>query len=194
VIITDNSQVASNTISGHKPPSGKHANIIAGSVNGQDVAANSLTGANINEASLTGDVQKLIYNGSRSSPPTTTTIATVGPYTIKGQCSPPSGVLGTVETRLFANGPAGSADVMFDQTENDSSDLGTASKSVPIPASMDTQIVSVLSGDGSYDRIGGTAMLKTNTGTLVQVDFDAVADGRPATPTCFIYGTATRAT
>ena len=30
VIITSNSQVASNTISGHKPPSGKHPNVIAG--------------------------------------------------------------------------------------------------------------------------------------------------------------------
>jgi hypothetical protein len=47
VIITSNSQVASNTISGHKPPTGYHANIVAGSVNGQDVANNSLTGAKI---------------------------------------------------------------------------------------------------------------------------------------------------
>jgi hypothetical protein len=39
VIITDNSQVAPNTISGHAPPSGKHANLIAGSVNGTDLAA-----------------------------------------------------------------------------------------------------------------------------------------------------------
>ena len=37
VIITSNSQVAGGTISGHHPPSGKHANIISNSVNGQDV-------------------------------------------------------------------------------------------------------------------------------------------------------------
>ena len=41
VIITSNSQVAQNTISGHKPPSGKHANIIAGSINGADIADRS---------------------------------------------------------------------------------------------------------------------------------------------------------
>jgi hypothetical protein len=41
VIITSNSQVAQNTISGHKPPSGKHPNIIAGSINGQDIADRS---------------------------------------------------------------------------------------------------------------------------------------------------------
>jgi hypothetical protein len=69
VIITSNSQVASNTISGHKPPSGKHANLFAGSVNNQDVAANSLTGANVNESTLTGDVQHLIYTATASPNP-----------------------------------------------------------------------------------------------------------------------------
>ena len=74
VIITDNSQVAPDTISGHKPPSGKHANIIAGSVNGQDVADNSLGGADIAEPSLTGNARKLIFNAAtgptrRRSPP-----------------------------------------------------------------------------------------------------------------------------
>jgi hypothetical protein len=37
-VITSNSQVGPGTISGHKPPTGKHANIIAGSVNGQDLS------------------------------------------------------------------------------------------------------------------------------------------------------------
>ena len=37
-IITSNSQVAQDTISGHNPPTGKHANIITGSVNGTDLA------------------------------------------------------------------------------------------------------------------------------------------------------------
>jgi hypothetical protein len=37
VIITSNRQVASGTISGHNPPTGRHANLIAGSVDGQDV-------------------------------------------------------------------------------------------------------------------------------------------------------------
>jgi hypothetical protein len=41
VVITSNSQVAPNTISGHKPPSGKHPNMIAGSINGKDIADRS---------------------------------------------------------------------------------------------------------------------------------------------------------
>jgi hypothetical protein len=51
-VISSNSQVGPGTISGHKPPSGKHANIIGGTVNGQDLAINSVTGADINEATL----------------------------------------------------------------------------------------------------------------------------------------------
>ena len=41
-VVSSNSQIGPGTVSGHKPPSGKHANIIAGSVNGQDVANGSL--------------------------------------------------------------------------------------------------------------------------------------------------------
>ncbi len=36
-VVSSNSQIGPGTVSGHKPPSGKHANIIAGSINGQDV-------------------------------------------------------------------------------------------------------------------------------------------------------------
>src|ERR671939_574217 len=52
VLITSNSQVAKGTISGHHPPTGKHPNLIGGSVTGGDVAANALTGAQLNESSL----------------------------------------------------------------------------------------------------------------------------------------------
>jgi hypothetical protein len=50
-IITDNSQVAPDTIAGHKPPAGKQSNLIASSVNGTDVANNSLTGSDIKDRS-----------------------------------------------------------------------------------------------------------------------------------------------
>src|SRR6188472_4439742 len=49
-VVSSNSQIGPNTVSGHKPPSGDHANVIAGSVNGQDVADNSLHGADIAES------------------------------------------------------------------------------------------------------------------------------------------------
>jgi len=41
VIITSNSQVGKDTISGHEPPSGDHANIIADSITGTDIANRS---------------------------------------------------------------------------------------------------------------------------------------------------------
>jgi len=40
-VVSSNSQVGPGTISGHKPPTGKHANIIAGSINGTDIADQS---------------------------------------------------------------------------------------------------------------------------------------------------------
>src|SRR5436190_9643405 len=46
-VVSSNSQVGPNTISGHHPPSGKHANLIPGSVGSRDVADNNLTGADI---------------------------------------------------------------------------------------------------------------------------------------------------
>jgi hypothetical protein len=50
VIITDNSQVASDTISGHLPPAGKHSNIIGGSINATDLANRSVTPAKLSAA------------------------------------------------------------------------------------------------------------------------------------------------
>jgi hypothetical protein len=40
-VVGSNSQIGPGTVSGHKPPSGDHANIIAGSVNGTDIADRS---------------------------------------------------------------------------------------------------------------------------------------------------------
>jgi hypothetical protein len=40
-VVSSNSQVGPGTISGHKPPSGKHANIIPESITGRDIADRS---------------------------------------------------------------------------------------------------------------------------------------------------------
>ena len=189
VIITSNSQVASGTISGHHPPTGDHANIIGGSINGTDVL----------ESSLTGNARALVYNadadfGQPPNPPKT--IATVGPYAIKGQCVFVDGSPQKNYVKLYAKGPAGTADYMFGQTEGDSSDQGLHSNGLAIPATADTLIVQTAEdfSVNSYSRIVGTAFLKSDTGTLVQVQFNAVADSRHFPPTCLIYGTATMGT
>ena len=56
IIINSNGQVAQNTISGHHPPSGKHANVIAGSVTGADVQDESLTLSDIAGAASNGSI------------------------------------------------------------------------------------------------------------------------------------------
>jgi hypothetical protein len=53
-VVSSNSQVASGTISGHHPPSGDHSNIIAGSVNGTDLATGAVSGKNLSLNAVNG--------------------------------------------------------------------------------------------------------------------------------------------
>jgi hypothetical protein len=167
------------------------ADLRPNSVGTSEVALNSLTGSDINEATLTGDAQKLIYvDSSASGIPKT--IATVGPYTVKGQCVNPS-VL-TTNVRIIVRGPAGTANSTWSQTRNDNSDEGNHSTGFVVPANTDTQIIDIAAASGDFTRGGGTSMLRVDGGALVQVDFNAVADFRNNQTSCFIYGTAMRAT
>src|SRR5690349_21798946 len=52
-VVSSNSQIGPNTVSGHKPPAGKHANIIGGSVNATDLANGAVTGGKLAPASVT---------------------------------------------------------------------------------------------------------------------------------------------
>jgi hypothetical protein len=51
-VVSSNSQLGPGTVSGSKPTTGKHDNIINGTVNGADVADNSLGGKDIDESKL----------------------------------------------------------------------------------------------------------------------------------------------
>jgi hypothetical protein len=59
VIISSNSQVATDTISGHHPPAGDHSNLISSSINAKDLAAGAVTngklGANSVDSSKVAD-------------------------------------------------------------------------------------------------------------------------------------------
>lgn len=70
VIVNSNSQVARGTISGHEPPSGKHPNIISGSINGQDLQnpvfhkpnlRNGWTAADAGEPVFTKDSSGIVH-------------------------------------------------------------------------------------------------------------------------------------
>jgi len=188
-VVSSNSQIGPGTVSGHKPPSGDHPNVIAGSIIGQDVADNSLGGSDILESSLTGSARKLIYKASPSQQ--TKPLATAGPYTIKGRCFN-SGV--QLKTQLIAHGPAGTADLMYDGTSDDNPNLGssTTSARLNLAANTDRAIVGEEAEAPDHNRVAGTAMLRSGS-VLVQVDFNIVADSRNP-HTCFIYGTATNGT
>jgi hypothetical protein len=62
VIITSNGQVAKDTISGHKPPTGKHSNIIGGSVNGTDLASGAVSSGKLADGAVTAS--KLACKGN----------------------------------------------------------------------------------------------------------------------------------
>jgi hypothetical protein len=77
-VISSNSQVGPGTISGHKPPSGDHANIIAGSLNSTDLANNAVT------ASKLGAVAKF---AKRTATASSTKVLSLGGLTVHYQCS-----------------------------------------------------------------------------------------------------------
>src|SRR5690242_15111647 len=52
-VVSSNSQIGPGTVSGHQPPTGKHANIIGGTINGTDLAANSVNGSKVADHSIT---------------------------------------------------------------------------------------------------------------------------------------------
>src|SRR5438270_3436528 len=99
IIISSNSQVAKDTIAGHKPPRGDHSNIIAGSVTGKDVVESSL------------GVVPRAKNGAYkiySQPPADNVERTIfksGQLTITAKCRQPSDTFLTVtfKSSVLAN-------------------------------------------------------------------------------------------
>src|SRR5919108_3614258 len=148
-VVSSNSQIGPNTIYGHRAPAGANKNIVAGSVNGQDVADNSLGGADIIEENLTGRTRKLIYNAAASPSGPVTTIASLDTYTIKGQCREFPDLDNSMHAALYVNGPAGTADWMATETFDDARGSDeTGSRRGPIPASRNTLIFTTFSQRG----------------------------------------------
>jgi hypothetical protein len=102
-VVSSNSQIGPNTVSGHKPPTGKHSNLISGSVNGTDLSANSVNSSKVTDGSLTGsDLAKIsvasalqVRTGFNSAfpgdPPVT--LFSHGPWTLTGTCNGGPGAL-----------------------------------------------------------------------------------------------------
>jgi len=65
-VVSSNSQIGPNAISGHKPPSGKHANLIPGSLNSQDIGNDEVLSADVrNDTQVRGGLRSVdIANGT----------------------------------------------------------------------------------------------------------------------------------
>jgi hypothetical protein len=89
VIITSNSQVAKGTISGHQPPTGKHPNIIAGSINGQDVANDSLAPADIADVKFLRSAGPFAIDDTNPNTgvPTIQDLGLYGGIQLRGDCN-----------------------------------------------------------------------------------------------------------
>jgi hypothetical protein len=176
-----------NVASGHPPFTVNSGAKVA------NLNADKLDGIDSTGFLPSSSVQRLAYTAPAAvDPAPITPIATIGPFTIKGQCR--NGGFHT-QVRLYVNRggpPSGTANTMWSETQDDTTDRGTKSTGFEIPTDTDLRIVEVDSGELAYGRGAGTSMLKQYESVLVQVDFHAVADSRDGTGSCFIYGTATR--
>ena len=114
IVVSSNSQVASDTISGHAPPSGDHSNIITGSVNGQDIKNASIGTAKLNAAA----------QGARAYGHVVGTAVTRS-KNITGVTSPSTGTF-CIALGGFINGSTASAVVTPDY-DNDSTNSGANS-------------------------------------------------------------------
>ena len=166
----------------------KAPDVAANAVNGAKIVDNSVTGRDVNESTLNGFVRgrmldfNLAANGPNVAP---TPIATVGPYKLRGKCFI---VGGSLYLNVYANGPAGFAEAEWSEVHNDTDDSGDHSYSSRPSANVDTQVLTFGVQQG-FNRYGGTLLLRSNTGKLVQVVFSTVLDRNA--PACHVWGTAT---
>ena len=163
------------------------ADVADNAVKGANIADNSVTGGDVKESTLNGLVRgrMLDFNlaaGDQGDPKTP--IATVGPYKLSGKCY---GVT-TTNLDVYARGPAGFAETEYNEVDNDTDDHGDTSGSSRPSAGVDTRVLTFGVQQG-FTRSGGTLLIRSNTGKLVQVVFSVTLDRNAAA--CHLWGTAT---
>jgi hypothetical protein len=179
-VISSNSQVGPSTISGHKPPTGKHSNIIAGSINGTDLAGNSVNGAKILDGSITGSdvapnsvagalgVRTGFNSAFPGDPPAT--LFTHGPWTLTGTCT---GGGGNAQAEIQLSSGSNDAVASIDDA-NGSRFTGTAPTAVAQTQTAITGTTTVKGGHFSAWAVGFTNHLSGNvlaTADAVPGDF-----------------------
>ncbi len=168
----------------------KAPDVAANAVNGANIVNNSVTGGDVNESTLSGLVRgrMLDFNLAATGPGAPhKPIATVGPYKLSGECFT---IVGDLVLNVYAKGPAGYAETEFSYVRNDTTDMGDHSQSSVPSANVETRVLQVDINPGNFSRAGGTLLLRSNTGRMVQVLFSAVLDNKGGNA-CHVWGTAT---
>jgi len=163
-------------------------------VKGIDIVNDSVGGADVNEASLSGVARKIVFSAARSSSQSKTVLLTVAGYTFKGRCLDYSD--GETAMGLWVNGPAGDLQGDMRWWSKDNGDITTSEPGgALIPNATDTIVFDWFGGGGGVDhyyRGTGTAWIHSGT-TLLEVSIHSLLDLRPNPPNCLIYATVTKA-
>ena len=165
----------------------KSKTIKNGQVKSADVQNNGVTGTDVKESSLVLPVQtkKLLYNKTAADPGTQ--LATVGPWTLVGECNV-AGSDFTVRLKVTFSGASASVNRFAVNHRTGGDDAPVANGSPLFSGDPVAGAGSTTASGVTEERNAGTLYLE-RAGTLARVDYHVVA----TTSSCLIYGTATLA-
>jgi hypothetical protein len=141
LIITSNSEVGPNTISGHKPPASMHANIVGGSLNATDLAPGAVTGGKLAPNSVSRGVLNFALGADGVT--NTNKISSTGSFQTVAKTTVKVDHTGTV---MLINGAVG-----IDNTTNTKSatvTLRALMNGAPEPGQFTTTVAPGTSGTG----------------------------------------------
>jgi hypothetical protein len=156
-------------------------------VTGADIVNESVLGADVNEASLSGVGRKLLFSANAGTGKTN--IATVAGYTFKATCENPDIGNGLFAT-MWVKGPAGDYQYFLSHRVNDQGDVGMESGGEVLAASTDSRLFALGVDHLQYRRATFQFWLHSGA-TVLLVDVHAFADNR-SSGACTIYGMVTK--
>ena len=169
----------------------KAPDVAANAVNGANIVNNSVTGGDVNESTLRWACAwaDAGLQPGRDWPGCSPQADRDGrPLQAQRYLRQQPGFLGL---GVYVTGPAGFAETEFSQVDNDTTDAGDHSQSSVPPANVETKVIK-LNADSGFGRDGGTLVIRSNTGRMVQVLFSATLDQNAAAMgACHVLGTAT---